>query len=192
MTKTNINKPGLLPRKNGKHVGIHSLMMLLATLLGPLAAAQATDWGFTLIGAPTAENEQAEILRMTGAGAFNPAKGTAAGGGSFAFFNAFDENPVTGILRGTWTVTGFDSFDSQGGPNRGAQGGTLLVEITLLFEGGPLAGASLPGTLAVICPFVNGAFQESGDAIVFTTPVMPEAQFTIPTGGLTAFHIQKP
>jgi hypothetical protein len=189
MNHPSINTSGLLIRASRGTLRRYASMLLLAAVLASMATARATDWGFNLIKGPTVETADGEILRMTGSGTFNPDSNTASGGGSFLAFNAFDEVPGTGIIRGTWEVTGFDNFSPDGGLSPGAQGGTLNIEILFSFEVG-IVGGTLPGTLTVICPFDGVAFPETNDAIMFTSPFMPEA-FIFPTDGFTAFHILK-
>jgi hypothetical protein len=59
------------------------LVLLFVALLGPLNLAQATEWGFTLIGHPSVERNDDEAfhetIHMTGAGKFNPDQKTASG-----------------------------------------------------------------------------------------------------------------
>ena len=177
---------------NRKRLRIHTLILSLVTLLGTLPTVRATDWGFNLIKGPTAETDDGEILRMTGSGTFNPAAHTAAGGGSFSVVNAFDEVPTTGIMRGTWVVTGFGNFSSDGGLNPGVQGGTLNVEIAFSFEVG-IVGLTLPGTLTVVCPFDGLAFDEVNDGIGVFVPAVNETFATLPGAapGSTVFHLIK-
>jgi hypothetical protein len=117
--------------------------LLLGLLLGLIPTLQASEWGFRLIGKPSVElteilgetddsEEQhpTEVFQMTGAGQFNPEKGTASGQGSFAFINAFDEDdvPIGGpTFRGTWKVTKFVSWTEAEG---------LQVIVTLFYKVG--------------------------------------------------------
>ena len=63
------------------NLGLCRSLLLASALLGLLPAVQATDWGFTLIGKPSAEpteeREQPEIFEMTGAGTFDTEAATA-------------------------------------------------------------------------------------------------------------------
>ena len=122
MNHPNINITGEQRRSHGKHVGIFSLMLLLAALLAPVAAAQADDfWSFNLISAPVAVNINSprhESIRMTGAGIFDTGEGFVVASGAYELFNAFD-HPNGPIVRGTWHSTGFVSFTD----------GLLIIEI---------------------------------------------------------------
>jgi hypothetical protein len=168
------------------------LVLLFMVLLGPLCSAHATDWGFTLIDSPSAERnddeEFHEIIQMTGAGTFNPEQGTASGGGSFTIFNAFDDAALGGpIFHGTWQVTEFISWEPEGAPKPGLQGGTLQVQIMLFFKAGvkpefkgfTLGGPSLPVRLTITGDGINVDF--FGVEVFATNPT-----------GLAAFHLKKP
>ena len=199
MNHPNINTSGLLiPARRGTLRCYSSV--LLAALLASLATAQAQLWSFNLIGGPTAINntsdepQDPEILHMTGSGRFDTLTGTASGGGAFVITNA-EEEDLPPTLRGVWVVTGLDSFDSAGGLNPGLQGGSLIVNITLIFN----FGFELPGTLTVYCPFDGVAFDEANDGIeVFVDGAGRTGEgetFTTPPGGAphsTVFHKVKP
>jgi hypothetical protein len=176
------------------HRGMLSLrVVLLVALLGPLSVAQATDWGFHLIGHPSVERDDDEefheMLHMTGAGTFNPQLGIASGGGSFTVFNAFDDADIGGpIFHGTWKVIEFISWEPEDGePKPGPQGGTLQVKIMMFFKAGvkpdfkgfTLGGPDLPVTLTITGDGINVDF--FGVEVFATNPT-----------GLAAFHIKKP
>jgi hypothetical protein len=164
----------------------------------PLSSAQATDWGFTWIGSPTIERNYDpfhETIQLSGAGTFDPGTRTASGGGAFTIYNAFDDAELGGpIFYGTWKATDVISWQPDGGPNPGLQGGILKVHINLTFTAGlkhEFKGLTDTGvTLIIICPFVNGQFVESGDAINIDYLGF-EVFATNPTG-LTSFHIKRP
>src|ERR1043166_3094604 len=82
---------------------------------------------------------------------------------------------------GQWVPTSVVSWVSDGGPNPGAQGGTLVMNVNFNFS----FGLTLPASVTIICPFVNGAFQESDDAALVT---LLDEEFVTPLGGLTVFH----
>src|SRR5580765_7052092 len=113
---------------NGKHLGLCRAVLLATALLGLLPALQASDWGFNLIGQPSAakteepgeaeEHEVPEVIQMTGAGKFNPEAQTASGGGSWTVLNgtdAIDEFFGGTPFHGTWQVTKFISWTPDGG-----------------------------------------------------------------------------
>ena len=109
------NNSGELIRSNRKHLGICSLMLLLAASLGPQTFARAGEfWTFNLVSAPVAVNifsPGGESIRMTGAGVFEVGEGgSVLASGAYELFNAFD-HPNGPIVRGTWEATGFVSFE---------------------------------------------------------------------------------
>jgi len=169
------------------------LVLLLVALLGPLNSAQATDWGFTLIGSPSAERngdvEFHETIQLTGAGTFNPEQGTASGGGSFTTTNAFDDIDAGGpTFHGTWEVTEFISWEPEGEPKPGLQGGTLQVQIMLFYKA---------GARPVFSPFTLGGPSQPGLVLTITGDGINVDFFGVETfgtnlTGLAAFHIKKP
>jgi hypothetical protein len=198
------NKMVLLDAPHGNSLGIWRSLLLATALLGLTPTLQASNLGFNLLGQPSAAKteepgeieELQEVVQLTGAGAFNPEAGTAAGGGSFAAFNALDDIDASlggPTFRGTWKVTDLISWTPDGGPNPGLQGGTLQVRITLSFKVGLTSeakGFEFPGILlTIICPFVDGAFVESEDAINLDFGF---ETFTADTTGFTGFHLKKP
>src|SRR4051794_6752259 len=110
----------------------------IVALLGLLLAgvtAHASLWTFNLPNGAAAQTAAGEGIRLRGAGKFDPEHRTATGSGALTAYNV----PVAmggPILHGTWTVTGFEHFDSQGGENKGAQGGTVQVTVSLDFGDG--------------------------------------------------------
>jgi len=159
----------------------------IAALFGLLLAAapaRAAIYTFNLPQGAAAETEEGEGIHLRGAGKFDTKLGTASGGGAFTIYNAFDE-PDGPIYHGTWTVSGFQSFVAQGGPNKGAQGGILKLQILVDFGGGDIEAADLK----ITCPFIDGAFDEPNDAIAVS---LSGEEFVIPAGGFVAFHLEKP
>jgi hypothetical protein len=187
MNHPNINTLGLLIAASRGTLRRYSSVLLLAA---SLATAQAELFSFNLIGGPTGINilpdGDEETLRVTGSGHFDTL-GNASGGGKFIAENA--EEPGGPTFRGVWEVTGFDSFDSDGGPKPQLQGGTLKVNINLIFD----AGFESPGTLTVFCPFDGVAFDEANDGIEVYVALVAQT-FTTPPGsasGSTVFRIVK-
>jgi len=181
MKQQNQHSFGILKRKGSKFAGL-----LLMTLVGSLTSAQAGLWGFNFIKAPTGtinNEESGEILRLTGSGTFDPVQQTVTATGSFTVFNAAELGGNPG--HGTWAATSFVGFDPDGGPNPGLQGGTLTFNCDFTFS----FGFVLHGSVTVICPFVDGAFQEDGDGFV---AVFGDETFVTEPGtatGSTVFHI---
>lgn len=151
-TDPNTTKTVLLGARNGKPLGICRLLLLGTALLGLLPTLQASDWGFNLIGKPSAEittgeeQDAPEVIQMTGAGKFNPEAETASGGGAWAVFNAFAASFGGPTFRGTWEVTDFVGWTPDG---------RLQVLATLTFNVGLNAatkevGLALPNVLVTI------------------------------------------
>jgi hypothetical protein len=171
-------------------LGLPALVALLsAALLAPLASAKGALWSFALedtLNAVMADSADGEYIAVTGGGIFDPRAGTAAGGGTFVVHNAYDE-PGGPTFSGTWVVTGFNSFTSEGGHGPKAQGGTLSVAISFIFDGGFV----LPGgQLTVDSPYARGHFLRNQDAI--TVQLLPTELFTPPaggSGGITLFQL---
>ncbi len=161
-----------------------SILTILAIAPAFLASAQVastTSYSFNLIGPNTAMAQNTipgtpitagDVLRLTGSGAFDTSTGTANGAGSFTHFKP--DGSV--FARGTWVVTGFQSFTSYGGPKPGVQGGLLHIQVTL----GPFTGL----TLQVSC-LVNAPAGSPDEGT--TLPGL----FAEPTGGTTLFHLNK-
>ncbi len=165
-----------IPNTNKPHRN-HAAALLGAAFLCLAAGAQAAPWTFNLERGCTAQNAAGDTIRVTGEGAFDPGAGAVAGSGNYSIRNAAGNVTV----HGSWSATAFGSFHSDGGLNNGSQGGTLNITVTLYPDGGaPQTGVSM----TVICPFVNGAFDEEGDATLV-------GEFTTRTGGETEFHIEE-
>ena len=177
MKSPNINKANLLAGMNRKKLVIHSLVLLLAALLWPLASAQAELYSFTLVGPNVAQNGSGDTIRVTGAGLFNTDSSAVAGRGAFAKYDAAGN--VT--ARGTWAATSFESLDSDGGLNKGSQGGVLKITITLFPKGGAPVTDQL---MTVVCPFEEdeGVFDEDEDGTTV-------GDFSEIVHGITVFHL---
>ncbi len=164
--------------------------MLLASIFAlsvvqPVLAqpATATSYSFNLIGPNTAVAEATvpgtpivagDVVRFTGSGTFDTSAATASGGGSFTHSRADGSL----VVKGTWVVTGFQSFNSFGGPRPGTQGGVLLLTVTLV-----TSEATHPGrTLQVSC-LVNAPSGSPDEGTTFP------GLFSDPTGGMTLFHL---
>ena len=135
------------------------LALLVVASCWPMASAQAAQWGFTVYKKNTAmDPSSADTIRVTGAGMFDDVTADVFGHGSYDISNAAGQ----ATERGIWSATDFVGFTSQGGLNKGAQGGVLEITITLVPNGGsPVAGVPM----TVICPFDPVAgFDEENDA----------------------------
>ena len=165
-----------IPNTNKPHRN-HAAALLGAAFLCVACGAQAATWTFNLAKGCTSQNAAGETIRTTGEGAFDPGAGAVAGSGSYSLRNA--QGKVT--VHGSWSATAFGSFTSDGGLNNGLQGGILNITVTLYPDGGaPQSGV----LMTVICPFVNGAPDEAGDATLV-------GDFTTRIDGETVFHIEQ-
>src|ERR1044071_5310777 len=155
----------------------HAAALLGAAFLCLAGGAQAATWTFNLPKGCTSQNPAGDTIRVTGEGAFDPVAVAVVGSGNYSIRKAAGKATV----HGSWSATAFGSFTSDGGPNTGSQGGTLDITVTLYPDG----GAPQPGLpMTVICPFVNGTFEEGGDATLV-------GEFTTRTGGAPEFHIEE-
>lgn len=181
MKDTDTNKTVLLNPKNGNPWGICRSLLLAIALLGILPTLQASEWGFNLIGKPSAElttaeeQDHPEVIEMTGAGKFNPETETASGGGAWAVVNAFAAPFGGPDFRGTWEVTDFVGWTPDG---------ELQVLVTLTFkvgldEANKKAGLALPNVLVTIS---EGGINVAIGAGLFATEMT----------GSAAFHLRKP
>jgi len=160
-----------------------TILALATTILGSAQAAGSASYSFNLVSPNLAKAENAvpgtpigvgDVLRLTGSGAFDGTSAIATGGGSFTHYR-----PNGSVLaRGIWLVTGFQSFKSYGGPNPGAQGGLLLVTVTLIGPEATFAGLTLQVSCLINAP--AGAPEEGTTLPGF---------FQEPTGGTTLFHL---
>ena len=161
-----------------------SVLTILALATATLGNAHATNtsYSFNLVGPNTAMAANTipgtpiaagDVLRMTGSGAFDTSAGTASGGGSFTHYKP--DGSV--FARGVWVITGFQSFSAYGGPNRGHQGGVLLVTVSIIGPEATFAGLTLQVSCGINAP--SGAPDEGT-----TLPGL----FTEATGGTTLFH----
>ncbi len=160
-----------------------TVIALATATLGTAHATSTTSYSFNLVGPNTAMAQNTipgtpisagDVLRLTGAGAFDLSKGAASGGGSFTHYKP--DGSV--FARGLWVVTGFQSFTSYGGPNPGVQGGVLLVTVSIIGPEATFSGL----TLQVSC-HVNA--QANAPEEGTTLPGL----FSVPTSGNTLFHL---
>src|SRR5713101_3364995 len=160
-----------------------AVFALTTAMLGSAHATAAASYSFNLIGpdSATAANTvpgtpivAGDVLRLTGSGAFDGTNAIATGGGSFTHYKP--DGSV--FARGTWIVTGFQSFRSYSGPNPGVQGGLLRVTVTLIGPEATFAGLTLQVSCLVNAP--PGA-PEEGTTL--------SGLFQEPSGGNTLFHL---
>jgi hypothetical protein len=159
-----------------------TILALATATLGTAHAISATSFSFNLVGPNTAMAQNTipgtpiaagDVLRLTGAGAFDLSKAAASGGGSFTHYKP--DGSV--FARGIWVVTGFQSFTSYTGPNPGAQGGVLLVTVSIISPEATFSGLTLQVSCHINAP--AGAPEEGT-----TLPGL----FSDATGGNTLFH----
>ena len=160
-----------------------AVLALAPAFQATVLATSATSFSFNLIrpnnslaestipGTPIAAGD---VLSLTGSGSFDMLAGTASGGGSFTHHKP----DGTVFARGTWVVTGFQSFSSYGGPNPGIQGGLLLLTVTISGPEATFTGLTLQVSCVVNAP--AGAPDEGTTLL---------GLFSVPIGGTTLFHI---
>src|SRR2546426_5666863 len=109
-----------------------AILALATAMLGSAHATGVASYSFNLVSPNSAKAENTvrgtpivagDVLRLTGSGAFDGTNAIATGGGSFTHYKP--DGSV--FARGTWLVTGFQSFKSYGGPQPGGSGGLLLL-----------------------------------------------------------------
>ena len=165
---------------------LSSVLTILALATATLGTAHATSsisYSFNLVGPNTAMAQNTipgtpiaagDVLRLTGAGAFDLSKSAANGGGSFTHYKP--DGSV--FARGLWVVTGFQSFTSYGGPSPGVQGGVLLLTVSIIGPEATFSGL----TLRVSC-HINAPANAPEEGT--TLPGL----FSVPTGGNTLYHL---
>ena len=119
-----------------------------AVSLCSAAVARADVWTFRLVNEPAAlfeESPTGEFIEMSGSGTFDPKTGTVEASGTATVFNAFDHPapPLGATLEGTWTATGFVSFESS---DHGRKGGVLILHVHF----NPALGAEQPNALLIL------------------------------------------
>jgi hypothetical protein len=170
----------------GKTVGVtrlnrkvfRSLGLIFVALLWPITNAKASVYSLSLFGPMYATNSDGDTIRLNAAGTFDTVNGGVEVHGSYSIRNAAGEV----IGRGTWAATEFVSFESDGGLNKGLQGGELSLIVTLSPNDGP-PEVGVPFTLT--CPFENGVFD-------IPSCDMTVGDFITPAGGIMGFHLIKP
>jgi hypothetical protein len=107
-------------------------------------------YSFNLTGPQTTKDPNTnQTIGLTGAGSFDQSTRTVVASGAFVILSS-SGSPLS---SGTWKATGFDSFCPRGGPSNGAQGGVLVITVTLFpHEGEPVTGV----TITVICLIGTG------------------------------------
>ncbi|HJX90933.1 MAG TPA: hypothetical protein VJ372_10580 [Pyrinomonadaceae bacterium] len=161
-----------------RKVVFHSLGLIFVALLWPITNANASVYSLSLFGPMYATNSDGDTIRLNAAGTFDTVNGGVEVHGSYSIRNAAGE--VTG--RGTWAATEFVSFESDGGLNKGLQGGELSLIVTLSPNDGP-PDVGVPFTLT--CPFENGVFD-------IPSCDMTVGDFVTPAGGIMGFHLITP
>jgi hypothetical protein len=154
----------------------------LIQILGGVVVGGGTDDGLDVASGNTIE--------MTGSGQAEPAKGEAAGGGTFLV-------PGAG---GVYTVTGFKSFTSAGGTLAGAgltdgigeieetSGGVLSLNVHLVsLRGGGMGPPVLPGVVDGVLT-VNCSLPGSAPGIDEGITLAVASLKFVQSGGNTLFH----
>ena len=167
-----------------KFVTLSSMMVVAAILfmlaVTPQAVAQDVTYGFNLVGPQTSTNGT-HTIQVTGAGSFDLTAETVVASGSFLITN--NSNGAV-VRRGTWKATAFNSFCSRGGPSPGAQGGVLVMTVTLFPNGGsPLTGLTMTVNCLIFAPPNNaGTCSPAGEGATV-------ADFMTIVTGHTLFHL---
>lgn len=150
-----------------RFLGLSAISLLaVAVVIAPNAGAVSAkfDWhvsdAFIQAAFPPqtgamAEAENGDIARVSGAGTFNSASGSATGGGVFAHTDA--EGDLVGF--GTWTATGVEDFDLFGcgvaadGTVLPADfcGGVLTLEVHLSGVSLTDGIVEVDGVLTIVC-----------------------------------------
>src|SRR3989442_12429723 len=147
--------------------------------LALFVVATATVGGFSLFGRSDDQGGRAFYFSVatksaTGAGCFQGGcfiamfgsgtfEGTdAQGNGIFSISTGLPPSSTNSVASGTWEVTGLVSFTSYGVANRRAEGGLLVLAVTLDFDG----GADVHVTLAITCRGGNPPPRPKGTAPV--------------------------
>jgi hypothetical protein len=169
-----------------KFVTVSSIMVVAAIFfmlaVTPPAAGSDVTYSFDLTGPQTATNGT-QTIRLTGSGSFDPTAGTVVASGSFTIAN---NSTGAVVSKGTWSATAFNSFCSRGGPNPGAQGGVLILTVTLYSKGdSPMTGLTMTVNCLVFGPPNNaGTCSPVGEGVTV-------ADFTTIVTGHTLFHLNE-
>jgi hypothetical protein len=169
---------GALAPLTGAHrrkFGTSALALLLAAVLWPAATAQAAVYGFNMLGPMISTNQDGDTIRVTGSGTFDDETELIHAKGAYTITDSAGKVKQ----RGTWFATDFGSFESDGGPNKGLQGGDLDLTITLLPDGGT---AEEGVSMTLRCPFDDGAFDNPNCFLIV-------GDFVNPAGGVMVFHL---
>ena len=117
-----------------RKVVFRSLGLIVVALLWPITNAHASVYSLSLFGPMYATNADGDTIKLNGSGTFDTVNGGVEVHGSYSIQNAAGEV----IGRGTRAATEFVSFESDGGLNKGLQGGELSLIVTLSPNDGPL------------------------------------------------------
>ena len=168
--------------------------------LALFVVATATVGGFSLFGRSDDQGGRAFYFSVatknaTGAGCFQGGcfiamfgsgtfEGTdAQGNGIFSISTGLPPSSTNSVASGTWEVTGLVSFTSYGVANLRAEGGLLVVAVTLHFDG----GSDVHATLAITCrvgnpsPTAKEGATLAGSKFNFDTPLAGITTFGTPT-----------
>jgi hypothetical protein len=154
-------------------ISVSCLVIVPFMLAAATATASAANVGLTLEGPVVVQNPSTgDMLRLAGAGTFDPTAGTITARGSFT--RVLSDGSV--FSRGTWVATGFTNFIAFGGSNDGLQGGILDLTVTLVPDGGtPITGL----VMEILCMINAPPGVEEGVTL---------DGFTELISGTTAFH----
>ncbi len=122
------------------------------------------------------------FIAMFGSGTFEGSD--AEGTGIFSVSTGLPPSSTNSVASGTWEANKAVSFTSFGVANERAEGGVLVLKVTLHFDGtGTVASATLTITCRVGSPPATakeGATLSAGSMFNFDTPVTGVTTFSTP------------
>ena len=122
------------------------------------------------------------FIAMFGSGTFEGSD--AEGTGIFSISTGAPPSSSNSVASGTWEANKAVSFVSYGVANPRAEGGLLILTVTLHFDGGAVVHSA---TLAITCRVGSppatakeGATLSAGSTLIFDTPVTGITTFSAP------------
>ncbi len=177
----------------------------LIQIANGVVLAGGIDFGLDIVLVPAGQPDgTGDTVQLTGSGQAEPAKGEAAGGGTWLLGTPEAE----GVEGGVYTVTGFNSFTNAGGTLAGVgltdgigeieetTAGILSLNVHLFSgRGGGMGPPPLPtpvdGVLTVNCALPGASFpiEEGITLSVGSLKFVQPSRFGGGTTGFTLFHV---